>query len=102
MHGDFSETDKITSLSAEHEIVINLGSSWDVPLSQAIIAGLKQRPEESRGTLIHISGAGNFVDTSGEVEVGKSNPIAKWWNDDSEEDMSLINVSMLNGGPDVE
>jgi hypothetical protein len=52
--------------------------------------------------LIHISGAGNFVDTSGEVEVGKSNSNAKWWNDDSEEDMSLINVSMLNGGPDVE
>jgi thioester reductase-like protein len=63
-HGDFSESEKISKLSAEHEIVINCGSSWDVPLSQAIVAGLKSRFAEgkSKANLIHISGTGNFAD----------------------------------------
>jgi hypothetical protein len=62
VHGGYSEHEKISSLAKEHDIVINVGSSWDVGLSEAIVAGLKQRPESSKTTLIHMSGTGNFVD----------------------------------------
>jgi uncharacterized protein YbjT (DUF2867 family) len=64
VHGDFSESEKISKLAAEHEIVINCGSSWDVPLAKSINTGLRTRFAEGKGkaTLIHISGTGNFVD----------------------------------------
>jgi nucleoside-diphosphate-sugar epimerase len=64
VHGDFSESEKISKVSAEHDIVINAGSSWDVPLSKAIVTGLKSRLAEgkSKATLIHVSGTGNFAD----------------------------------------
>jgi hypothetical protein len=77
VHGDFYESAKISAVAREHDIVINIGSSWQVPLSEAIVAGLNQRPAEPKPILIHISGAGNFIDhwTSGEA-----NPHAKVWN----------------------
>lgn len=62
VHGTFDEKDKIIALAKEHDIVINLGSSWDVPLSEAIVEGLNQQPEGKKKSLIHMSGAGNFVD----------------------------------------
>ena len=64
VHGDFSESEKIAKLSAEHEIVINSGSSWDVPLAKAINAGLRARfaDGKSKANLIHVSGTGNFAD----------------------------------------
>jgi hypothetical protein len=77
VHGDFSEAEKISALAKEHDIVINIGSSWLVPLSEAIVAGLNQKPAGTKPILIHISGAGNFIDhwTNGEA-----NPNAKIWN----------------------
>jgi nucleoside-diphosphate-sugar epimerase len=62
--GDFSETEKISNLASEHDVVINCGSSWDVGLSEAIIEGLVKRFEsgKGKGRLIHVSGTGNFVD----------------------------------------
>ena len=79
VHGDFKELDNISNLAAEHEVVINAGSSWDVPLSQAIIAGLKTRVYQgkSKPSLIHISGAGNFHD--GRTD-GKLSGDSKVWN----------------------
>jgi hypothetical protein len=78
VHGDFSEAEKITSLAKEHDIVINIGSSWMVELSEAIVAGLKQKPAGARKPiLIHISGAGNYID---EGKSGDFNPNAKVWN----------------------
>lgn len=64
VYGDFGESEKISKLAAEHEIVINCGSSWDVPLAQSINTGLRTRFAEGKGkaTLIHISGTGNFAD----------------------------------------
>ena len=47
--GDFSETDKISKLASEYDVVINCGSSWDVGLTQAIIEGLVRRFEEGKG-----------------------------------------------------
>jgi hypothetical protein len=64
VYGNFGEAAKISHLSSEHDVVINCGSSWDVALSQAIIAGLSQRVDsgKSKADLIHISGTGNFID----------------------------------------
>ena len=73
--GDFSEADKIKSLSKDYEIVINAAQSSSGELVSAIIEGLKQR--DSKGKLIHITGGGNFLDsgTSGEF-----NPNSKVWS----------------------
>jgi len=98
VHGTYDEFDKIASLSKEHDIVINVGSSWDTKLSEAIVAGLEQRPDEKKTTLIHMSGAGNFVDKT--WSDGAHHEGAKIWNDDNVEDMKLLNPAMLNGGPD--
>ncbi|EXJ61426.1 uncharacterized protein A1O5_11741 [Cladophialophora psammophila CBS 110553] len=99
VHGTFDERDKIIALAKEHDVVINVGSSWDVPLSEAIVEGLNQQPETKKKTLMHMSGAGNFVDKR--WTDGAFHPEAKIWDDNNPEDMKLINPSMLNGGPDT-
>lgn len=78
VHGTFDEHEKISALAQEHDVVINVGSSWDVGLSKAIVKGLKQRPEGRKTTLIHMSGTGNFVDES--TANGSHNENAKVWN----------------------
>ena len=62
VHGMFDEKDKIVALAKEHDIVINVGSSREVGLSEAIVAGLNQQAEGKKPTLIHMSGTGNFVE----------------------------------------
>jgi hypothetical protein len=78
VHGSFDEKDKIVALAKEHDIVINVGSSWDVPLSEYIAEGLRQQPEGKKRTLIHMSGTGNFVDKRW-VD-GSSHAEAKVWD----------------------
>ncbi|KAH8705805.1 hypothetical protein BGW36DRAFT_368196 [Talaromyces proteolyticus] len=96
-HGAFEDTAKVRALAAEHDIVINTGSSFDPTLSQAIVEGLKQRRGSQKGTLIHVSGGGNFIDLRKD---GKYSPDSKVWNDANEDDIKLINSSMLNGAAD--
>jgi len=62
VHGDFSEHAKLAALAKEHDIVINVGSSGDESITEAIMDGLKKRPIESKTVLIHMSGTGNFMD----------------------------------------
>ncbi|KAF3917697.1 hypothetical protein AA313_de0209932 [Arthrobotrys entomopaga] len=97
VHGTYGELGKIQVLASKHDIIINVGSSWDVSLSEAIVAGLKQRT----GTkiLIHMSGTGNFVETR--WKDGAHHSESKIWSDENVEDMKLINPEMLNGGPDT-
>ncbi|KAI1611505.1 hypothetical protein EDD36DRAFT_420456 [Exophiala viscosa] len=99
VHGTFDETDKIVALAKTHDIVINVGSSWDVPLCEAIVEGLKQQPNGRKRSLIHMSGTGNFVDKR--WTDGAFHADAKVWSDDDPEDMKIINPEMLNGGPDT-
>jgi hypothetical protein len=99
VHGTFDEKNKIAALAKEHDIVINVGSSWDVPLSEAIVEGLNQQPDGKKKTLIHMSGTGNFVDKR--WKDGSFHAEAKVWDDNNPEDMKLINPQMLNGGPDT-
>ena len=79
VYGDFSESEKISKLAAEYGIVINCGSSWDVPLAKSINVGLKDRFDEGKGkaNLIHISGTGDFVD---ERKDGNYAADSKVWN----------------------
>lgn len=76
-HGTFEDLTKIRTLAAEHDIVINTGSSFDPALSQTIVDGLKQRKGDKKGTLIHVSGGGNFIDLRTD---GKYSPNSKVWN----------------------
>ena len=75
--GDFSDFEKIKSLSKEHDIAFNAGSSFSRDPVSAIVAGLKERPSDSKGKLVHISGAGNFIDSG---TTGDFNPESKVWN----------------------
>jgi hypothetical protein len=99
VNGTFSELEKVQSLSTEHDIVINCASSTDTAFVNAIIDGLKQRPETKKGILIHLSGTGNFI-TGGNYD-GKASDNTKVWNDANEEDIKLINTEMKNGKTDV-
>ncbi|KZF26916.1 NAD(P)-binding protein [Xylona heveae TC161] len=96
-HGTFEEAPKVSALAAEHDIVINAGSSFDPTLSKAIIEGLKQRKGSKKGTLIHVSGGGNFIDHRTD---GKFSTTSKVWNDANEDDIKQVNSSMLNGAAD--
>jgi hypothetical protein len=115
VHGTYSEPEKISALSAEHDIVINVGTSWDVALSEAIVAGLERRPAEKKTVLLHMSGAGNFVEKT--WKDGSFHEGTKVWSvrsihltvraqksdkrqDNNVEDMKLLHPKMLNGGPD--
>ncbi|EXJ81067.1 hypothetical protein A1O3_07355 [Capronia epimyces CBS 606.96] len=98
VYGSFSDTDLVRSLSKEHDIVINAATSFDGDFITQVIAAMEEKPEHSKGTLIHLSGTGNFIDHG---TTGSFNPDSKVWNDDNEEDIKLINRNMLNGPSDT-
>jgi len=77
VHGSFSDKEQVRSLSKEHDIVINSASSFDGELINLIISGMEERPDGSKGTLIHLSGTGNFIDHG---ITGNFNPESKVWN----------------------
>ena len=62
VHGSISDTELVRSLSKEHDIVVNAITSFDGDFVANIISGLEERSEDSKGTLIHVSGTGNFID----------------------------------------
>ena len=69
VHGNFADLDLVEEVAREHDIVINVASSWDVGLSAAIVRGMRKGTEGRNGngngkqkSLIHMSGTGNFVD----------------------------------------
>lgn len=75
--GEFSDFEKIKTLSKEHDIAFNAGSSFTPDVVTAIVAGFKGKPAGSRGKLIHISGSGNFIDFG---TTGEFNPKSKVWS----------------------
>ncbi|KAJ4300030.1 hypothetical protein N0V90_005279 [Kalmusia sp. IMI 367209] len=96
--GDFSDVEKIKKISKEHDIAVNTGSSFTGDLVAAIIAGQKEKAGTTKGKLIHISGAGNFIDFG---TSGNFNPESKVWNDAKEEDIKAIHKDMFNGQSDT-
>lgn len=77
VHGTLADTETIRALSKEHDIVINAVSSFNGELVDLIISGMEERPASSKGTLIHLSGTGNFIDYG---TSGNFNPQSKVWN----------------------
>jgi hypothetical protein len=77
VHGSIADTELVRSLSKEHDIVINAITSFDGDFVANVISGMEDRPQNSKGTLIHLSGAGNFIDYS---KTGNFNPNSKTWN----------------------
>jgi hypothetical protein len=77
VHGTFEDAAKLSDVAAEHDIVINSGSSFDPDLTRAIVDGMKRRKGSGKGTLVHISGGGNFIDHRTD---GKFNATSKVWN----------------------
>ncbi|KAL1595202.1 hypothetical protein SLS60_009890 [Paraconiothyrium brasiliense] len=96
--GDFSDYEKIKKISKEHDIVVNAGNSFTEEPVAAIIAGLKEKDSATKGKLIHISGAGNFIDFG---TSGNFNTESKVWNDSKQEDIKAITKDMFNGKSDV-
>ncbi|KAI0485307.1 hypothetical protein GGR56DRAFT_681511 [Xylariaceae sp. FL0804] len=97
VYGSFDDRARVSELSKTHDIVVNAGVSHDGAFANAILDGQKQRPGDSKGKLVHISGTGNFLDRDAN---GAFNPDGKVWNDDKEEDIRLINTEMFNGASD--
>lgn len=60
VEGSFTDANLITEQSRVANIVINTADADDLPLTTAILTGLKQRFDEgkSKGALIHTSGCG--------------------------------------------
>jgi uncharacterized protein YbjT (DUF2867 family) len=91
VHGTFDEASKISALAAEHDIVINVGSSWDVGLSDAIVAGLKKEKNGEGRVLIHMSGTGNWVDET--FKDGSSHASTKIWDVSLPLFQCLVNIN---------
>lgn len=97
--GDFTEADKISALSAEHDIAVNAGNSFTSEPVASIIAGLRKKGEKgAKGKLVHISGAGNFLDFG---TSGIFNADSKVWTDSKDDDIKAIHKDMFNGQSDT-
>ena len=91
--GDFTDFEKIKSLSKEHDVAFNAGSSFTPDVVTAIVAGFKEKPGPAKGKLIHISGAGNFIDFG---TTGDFNPESKVWDVSVSSDGS-VDESLITG-----
>ncbi|KAJ4002782.1 hypothetical protein NW752_009436 [Fusarium irregulare] len=94
--GDFTDFEKVKAASVEHDIAVNAGNSFTSEPVAAIIAG--QQSRATKGRIIHISGAGNFIDFG---TSGNFNPESKVWNDANEDDIRAIHKDMFNGQSDT-
>ncbi|KDQ11527.1 hypothetical protein BOTBODRAFT_177147 [Botryobasidium botryosum FD-172 SS1] len=98
IHADrYSE---VATFSENADVVINAASSDDLPLTDAILRGMKSRHDSGRGTgvLIHTSGTMLFSDN---VSNGTFDPYARIWDDTKEEDIRALTTSMPHGHVDV-
>jgi hypothetical protein len=96
--GTFDDSEKISALSKEHDISVNAGNSFNGDLVAAIIAGQKAKVDGPRSKLIHVSGAGNWIDFG---TSGNFNSESKVWNDANEDDIKTIHKDMFNGQSDT-
>ncbi|KIK96926.1 hypothetical protein PAXRUDRAFT_825456 [Paxillus rubicundulus Ve08.2h10] len=62
--GSYADTDLLTKLASESDVVITCADSDDFPAAKAILAGLNKRQRETSTTpvLIHTSGIGVLID----------------------------------------
>lgn len=90
--GDIFDFQAVKSASQRCEIAVNAASSFDGRIVSAIVAGLKERPRGSKAMLIHLSGAGNFIDMG---ETGEYNSSSEVWNARTTLTISSLNDPVL-------
>jgi len=95
VHGEFSQKDLVRSLSKDHDIVINAATSFDGGFVETIISGMEERPETSKGALVHLSGIGNFIDLG---TTGNFNPESKIWNVSLHDSMNREGLAQTTAG----
>jgi nucleoside-diphosphate-sugar epimerase len=97
VHGTYADTTEVQQLVSKHSIVVNVGSSWDTALTGAILRGAQVEAGEKKKILIHMSGAGNFVDGG---KSGNYVPQEHPFNDANPDDVRKIGPAKLNGAVD--
>ena len=98
VHGTFDEHDKLESLSATHSIIIDCAASFQPLVSEAILRGINRTETSRKPILLHLSGAGNFVDHS---KTGDYIPQAHPFNDANPDQVRKIDATYTpNGGTD--
>lgn len=97
IHGTYADYADVERLASQHSIIINVGSSQDPALTKAILQGARLAPTEKKKILIHMSGAGNFVDGG---KSGNYVPQEHPFNDGNEDDVRKIGLENLNGACD--
>jgi len=99
VHGTKADLDKIRDAASDADIVLAALDNDDVPLVQAIIAGLETRAKTAskKPILIHTSGTGVIG------EDGKGNfKETKTYNDNSEDDIRSIPATNVHRPVDLE
>jgi nucleoside-diphosphate-sugar epimerase len=101
VHGDFEKNIKeLEDLVSKHAVVINGATSRDVPVNEAVLRGIARRNQTGAKTiLIHLSGAGNFVDGGRD---GIYSEKAGIFDDTDPDQVRKINADMLPNGPSDE
>ena len=98
IHGTFEEYDRIEQLATSHEIIINCAASFNPPLTSVILKGIqntKAVKDSKKPILLHVSGAGNFIDHS---RTGEYIPNKHKFNDSNPDDVRKIDASYPPNG----
>ena len=97
VHGTFSDLSTIEELSSTHDIIINCAASFNPPVTEAILRGIRrtQQTPKKKPILLHVSGAGNFIDHS---TTGEYIPQSSPFNDANAADVRKINASYPPNG----
>ncbi|KAK4691689.1 hypothetical protein P7C71_g5361, partial [Lecanoromycetidae sp. Uapishka_2] len=97
IHGTFEEFDKVENLASTHSIIINCAASFNPPLTEAILKGIRATKITShrKPILLHLSGTGNFVDHS---TTGSYVPPKNLFNDANPDQVRKIDASYPPNG----
>ncbi|UKZ77557.1 hypothetical protein TrVFT333_005280 [Trichoderma virens FT-333] len=98
IHGTFDQLDEIERLASSHPFVFNFAASMNVPVTEAIIRGVRTRKVQTGATSVvyHLSGAGNFVDNS---KSGDYIPTSHRFDDANPDDVRTVSAANLPNGP---
>ena len=95
IHGTFEEHSKIEELSATHSIIVNCAASFNLPVTEAILKGIRATKVPNKPILLHLSGTGNFVDRS---KLGTYIPQEHPFNDSNPDQVRKIDASYPPNG----
>ena len=94
-HGDFGDLKTLEKLSSNHNIILNCATSMNVPVTEALLRGIRATKTKKKPILFHLSGSGNFVDGS---TTGAYIPQDQPWNDGNPDDVRKISAALTPNG----